>query len=99
MRTVIIALAVTIPDSAVVNPNHDLDSLSDFLNGFAERGSVVGILDRDKPANNFEPQIFAVRSGAPSCGAHFVKDAKPDPEARDTAYQNKWANDGYDGGE
>lgn len=54
-HTIIVALAVTISDDgAPCFPA--FESLPDVD---AEHVSVVGVLDRGNPSNNFEPQIFA----------------------------------------
>jgi hypothetical protein len=54
-HTLLVALAVTISDS-------DADSLPAFeraFDGLADYVSVVSVMDREVPTNNYEPQIFA----------------------------------------
>lgn len=62
MRTMIIALAVSVSDSDTINlPKAGTDGaeLSRFLTWSGHDISVVGVLDPNRPENNDEPQIFA----------------------------------------
>lgn len=53
MRTIIIAVAVPVPDG-------HMPAIESLLNEAKVDGAeIVGVLDRAQPKNNYEPQIFA----------------------------------------
>lgn len=64
MRTIIVAVAVTIGNkSAIPQTGGDAEDVLDFLNA-APALTVVGVYDREQPENNDEPQIFAAFNAA-----------------------------------
>lgn len=64
-RTYILALAVTASGDDTPLPTYDADDVIDLLAQTAENITVVAVLDRDKPENNHEPQVFADYTAAP----------------------------------
>lgn len=60
-RTIIVAVALTIPElyDIVPEPSYDAGDLEDFINEFAHEVSVVGVYDRDRPINNLNPELFS----------------------------------------
>lgn len=64
-RTYILALAVTASGDDTPLPTYDADDVIDLLAQTAENITVVSVLDRDRPENNHEPQVFADYTEAP----------------------------------
>lgn len=58
MRTIIVAVALTIGDNTPAPEDMDFDGFTDYLMGSSEHLEVVAVLDREQPGNNVEPQIF-----------------------------------------
>lgn len=106
-RTYILALALTVSEDAPVLPaDADTEDTLDYMNAYVENATVAGILDRTRPGNNLEAQIFADYYEGPNF-TEGMNEAVPmegrapnccDPGFSDAEYPNVNL-DGYNGGD
>lgn len=69
MRTILVALAVTIDDDSPTPAGVvDIYDLMDYNVSYAEEAVVVAIVDREHPENNVEEQLFTDYAPSSECG-------------------------------
>jgi hypothetical protein len=89
MRTILVALAVTIGDDAPTPAGIlETDDLRDYLNIRAVDTVVIGVVDREHPENNVEAQLFTDYAPRSQCDGIAFDDDEGDclPETEDASY-------------
>jgi hypothetical protein len=83
MRTLLVALAVTIGDNAPSPAGIvETDDLRNYLNLHTFDTVVVGVVDRDFPENNMEAQLFTDYAPRSQCDCADMKEAKSEYPSR-----------------
>ena len=68
MRTILVALAVTVNDEAPTPAGvTKVDDLEWYITNYAAEAVVVGVVDREHPENNVEEQLFTDYAPRSAC--------------------------------